>query len=216
MNLKRINNIPILTQISEEALHTLVKQTKIFLRIYSKGTTVHCQGETCDTLDIVISGRLAAYTLSENGSAMTMFEFFEKSIIGANLLFGNRHEYPMNIYCLEDCELLRIKKEAVSEMLRDYNFVMEFIKSLSSNSLGMNQKITMMVENTLRENILEYIRRQSLLQNSSHITLPISKKELADFLGVRRPSLFRELKRLKDEGLIIIENRSITLLKKDS
>jgi len=39
--------------------------------------------------------------------------------------------------------------------------------------------------------------------------LPITKKQLADYFGVQRPSLFRELKRMKDEGLIEIANKKI-------
>ena len=46
---------------------------------------------------------------------------------------------------------------------------------------------------------------------SKTIILPISKKQLADHFGVQRPSLFRELKRMKDEGLIEIDNRNITI-----
>jgi CRP-like cAMP-binding protein len=97
------------------------------------------------------------------------------------------------------------------EFLHDYHFVMQYIKSLSMNSQGMNRKITMLTQKTLRENIMDYLKQQSILQDSSKIVLPFSKKELADYLGVQRPSLFRELKKLKDEGIIEIDNRTIRL-----
>ncbi|MPN31786.1 hypothetical protein SDC9_179261 [bioreactor metagenome] len=90
---------------------------------------------------------------------------------------------------------------------------MQYIKSLSLNSQGMNRKITMLTQKTLRENILEYLKQQTILQNSATVLLPISKKELADYLGVQRPSLFRELKNLKEEGLIEINNRSVRIVR---
>jgi CRP-like cAMP-binding protein len=46
------------------------------------------------------------------------------------------------------------------------------------------------------------LRQQSVIQGTSRITLPIIKRELADYLGVQRPSLFRELKKMKDEGMV--------------
>jgi CRP-like cAMP-binding protein len=58
---------------------------------------------------------------------------------------------------------------------------------------------------------LGYLRSLSTEQNSHTITLPISKKQLADYFGVQRPSLFRELKKMKEEGLINIDNKTITL-----
>ena len=36
-------------------------------------------------------------------------------------------------------------------------------------------------------------------------------KGFAPYLGVQRPSLFRELKKMKDEGIIEIDNRTIQL-----
>ena len=90
---------------------------------------------------------------------------------------------------------------------------MQYIQSLSLNSQGMNRKITMLTQKTLRDNLLDYFRHQAIIQGSSYIKLPISKKELADYLGVQRPSLFRELKKMKDEGLIDVSNRIIRLLK---
>lgn len=78
----------------------------------------------------------------------------------------------------------------------------------------MNQKIRMGLHKTLRENLMEYLSNQAILQRSDTVILPISKKQLADYLGVQRPSLFRELKRLNDEGTIAVMKRSIRLTSK--
>lgn len=211
MKAEEIQRIPLFSNISIKVLKTHLANHNIYVQRYSKGATVYNQTDSCNTLDVVLSGSVVAYSLSENGSTTTMFEFQKSSIIGANLLFGENHFYPLNIYCLADCMLLHITKEAVSEYLHDYNFVMQYVKSLSQNSQNMNQKITMFTQKTLRINLVSYLKQQSILQKSSTIILPISKRELADYLGVQRPSLFRELKKLKDEGIIEISNRSIVI-----
>ena len=211
MTIKEIQNIPLFSKMDIAVLDGYFAENQVFVRHYSKGETVHHQHETCSALDVVLSGNLVAYSLSENGSAITMFEFGIGSIIGANLLFGGNNTYPLNIYSVTNCDLLHITQNAVMEFLHDYHFVMQYIKSLSMNSQGMNRKITMLTQKTLRENIMDYLKQQSILQDSSKIVLPFSKKELADYLGVQRPSLFRELKKLKDEGIIEIDNRTIRL-----
>ena len=60
---------------------------------------------------------------------------------------------------------------------------------------------------------MDYFKQQAILQKSSVILIPMSKRQLADYLGVQRPSLFRELKKLKDEGFIEINNHTITIKK---
>ena len=208
---EELRQLPLLKGIDSTVLTRHYAQNSLRIKRYGKGTTVHGQHEPCAALDIVLSGRLAAYSLSENGSAMTMFTFRKDSMIGANLLFGDRNAYPLNIYSISDCRLLQIGRDAVEDFLHHYCFVMRYVKSLSFNSQGMNRRITMMAQKTLRENLLDYLTQQSLAQKTNNVILPISKKQLADYLGVQRPSLFRELKRLKDEGALAVDNRVVTL-----
>ena len=211
MTIEELQKIPLLSKMDTAVLDRCLAENQVLVRHYSKGVTVHHQHDACTVLDVVLSGNLVAYSLSENGSAITMFEFKKSSIIGANLLLGDNNTYPLNIYSVTACDLLHISRNAVMEFLHDYHFVMQYIKSLSMNSQGMNRKIIMLTQKTLRENIMDYLKQQSIIQGSSEIVLPFSKKELADYLGVQRPSLFRELKKLKEEGIIEIDNRTIHL-----
>ena len=214
MNIDILRNISLFSAIKESDLEKLIAGNHIYQKHYMKGATVHNANETCRTLDIVLSGSLVAYSLSTNGSATTMFEFSQGSVIGANLLFGENHSYPLNIYCLTDCQIIHIDINAVLEFLHDYNFTLHYIKSISQNSQGINQKIAMFTQRTLRENIMDYFKQQTIIQKSSVILLPMSKRQLADYLGVQRPSLFRELKKLKEEGIIEINNRTIAIKNK--
>jgi CRP-like cAMP-binding protein len=206
-----IEAIPLFSQLPSDELMPLISDNQLYLKDYSKGATVYNQKDSCRTLDIVLSGSLVAYSLSENGSAMTMFEFPEGQMLGANLLFGDSHGYPFTFYCMSDAQVLHVTKKAVSVFLHDYNFTMQFVGMLSYNSQKLNRKITMVTQKTLRENLLDYLRQQSILQHSNIVELPISKKQLADYLGVQRPSLFRELKNLKDDGVIDVFNRTVRL-----
>lgn len=206
-----LKSMPFFFQTNHKILERLIKEKQIFKKTYHKGATVHEQNTPCDVIDVVYSGKLIAYSLAPSGAESIVFEFERKSIIGANLLFGNRSQYPMNIYCISECVLFQISKSGVSELLKEYSFVMQFVKSLSLNSQGMNQKIAMYTQKSLRENLKDYFLSLSIDQKSNSILLPITKKQLADYLGVQRPSLFRELKGMKDEGLIEIKNRIITI-----
>ena len=213
MNIDILRNIPLFSSIKESDLEKQTEGNHIYQKHYMKGVTVHNENETCRILDIVLSGSLVAYSLSTNGSSTTIFEFSKGSVIGANLLFGENHSYPLNIYCLTDCQIIHVDINAVLEFLHDYNFTLHYIKSISQNSQGINQKIAMFTQRTLRENIMNYLKQQTIIQKSSVILLPISKRQLADYLGVQRPSLFRELKKLKEEGFIEINNHTITIKK---
>lgn len=208
---KELKSLPLFHSTDHKILEHLIRENQLYKRAYYKGATVHEQNTECCVMDAVYSGKLVAYSLAPNGSETVVFEFGAGSIIGANLLFGNQDQYPMNIYCTADCVLLHISKPGIGELLKGYGFVMQFIKSLSMNSQGMNRKIAMYTQKSLRENLIDYLSALSTQQKSKSVVLTVTKKQLADYFGVQRPSLFRELKRMKDEGLIEIANKRITI-----
>lgn len=207
-----LKNISLFRNVDTLLLKNVIGTYNLQNRIYNKGKTVHDQNEVCSGIDVILSGKLVAYSLTSHGSETTVFEFTSGGVVGANLLFGDNNKYPLNIYSIEETSLIYIPKSAVDTLLKDQLFAIEFIKILSSNSQALNRKIAIYTQKSLRENLTNYLSAQANIQNSKTIYLPISKKQLADHLGVQRPSLFRELKNMKDEGLIEINNRIITLL----
>lgn len=209
--IEEITSMPFFSKIDLKILEQLIQEKQIYKRSYHKGATVHEQNTECYIMDVVYSGRLVAYSLTPNGSESVIFEFETGSIIGANLLFGNQYRYPMSIYCTSNSVLLHISKSGIKELLKEYGFVMQFVQSLSMNAQGMNRKIAMYTQKSLRENLMDYFRVLSTQQKTNSIVLTITKKQLADYFGVQRPSLFRELKRMKDEGLIEIANKRIII-----
>ncbi|MGI6702757.1 MAG: Crp/Fnr family transcriptional regulator [Clostridia bacterium] len=213
MEISCLKHIPLFRDVDERLILKLIQEHEIYERQYKKNTTVHSRGEICTLIDVVLAGKLVSYSLAQNGSESIMFEFNSRSLIAANLIFGDNNRYPFNIYSTTDCHLLHLTKSAVCELLKDYSFVMQFVRSLSQNSQGMNRKIVMFTQKSLRENVLDYIAALSIEQQSDTVTLPLTKKQLADYFGVQRPSLFRVLKELKDEGLIEVNNREIILHK---
>ena len=210
--IEKIKSINLFCDLEDDILNKNIKNGNATQKEYAANHTLHEANEKCSTIDFVVSGDLTAYSLLENGNAMTIFEFPKGSIIGANLLFGETNSYPFNIYSVVNSTVIHIDKSAILDFLKNYNFTLKFIKNLSLNSGVMNKKISVLTEKTLRENILDYLNRLSFEQNSNDIILEITKKQLADLLGVKRPSLFREFKKLKDDGIIDVNNKRITLI----
>jgi len=207
----KLKNIAMFKNIDNTILKDLIQNKDILVRSFHKGVELHEQFSPCHGVDIIVSGSLVAYSLSLIGNEINIFEFREGDIIGANLLFGKNNNYPVSIYSTSECEIFQISKSAVEILLKEYNFTMEYVKAISLNSENMNKKIIMHTQKTLRENLTDYLLTLSKEQNNGTIHLPISKKQLADYFGVQRPSLFRELKKMKDEGLLEIKNKTITL-----
>ena len=60
---------------------------------------------------------------------------------------------------------------------------------------------------------MNYLNYESKKQNSNCIKLNITKKAIAEKIGVQRTSLSRELAKMRKDGLIQFDSDMITLLK---
>ena len=77
-----------------------------------------------------------------------------------------------------------------------------------------NKRIRILEKKQIRDKLLEYFEIEYINTPSKSFYLPFSLKELADYIAVNRSAMFRELKHLKDDKLIEINGRKITLLYK--
>ncbi|NLP36354.1 MAG: Crp/Fnr family transcriptional regulator [Firmicutes bacterium] len=179
---------------------------------YTKGTIIHFQNEVCRSLDIILDGSVAVQKLNENGNILTISVFFAKEIIGANLLFSTRDKYPLMIVADSPVVILHLYKETIASFMHQHtDFAFSLLSVVADKTLVLTDKIETISLKTIRQRLLEYLYREYRRQGSRVIELEMTKKELAQRLGMQRSSLGRELKKMREEGLLEYDARTITL-----
>lgn len=94
--------------------------------------------------------------------------------------------------------------------------MINFLESLSDKTLILADRIKTLSFKSLRKSIVDFLIYESYSQKNNKIKLGLTKKDLAEKFGVQRTSLSRELKKMREEGLIEYDAYSITILDKDS
>lgn len=93
-----------------------------------------------------------------------------------------------------------------------YNqFLKNILNIFSNNLLDSNNHIEVLTNKTIRNKLLTYFRQLSKKNGSNIIYLPFNYTSLANYLGVDRSSMNRELKNLKEENLIETKGTRIKL-----
>jgi CRP-like cAMP-binding protein len=128
-------------------------------------------------------------------------------------MFSKTKYYPATISTCSPSNILFMHKNELLKLFSvDQNILYNFLESVSNRTLALNYKIEILSLNYIQERIAHFlIREYENNNNSSVITLPFSKKTLAEHLNVSRPSLSRELKQLEAEGLISFNKQSIKI-----
>lgn len=203
----------LLSSISAEEINSYLKDRSFKISTYNKNNIVHFVGEKCSKLEIILTGKVVIERIDESGNLMTIAEFFGNEILGGNLLFSKNPHYPMTITSKQPTVILEINKERLFELFSDnHEFLRCYLEFISDHATILGDRIKHYVNKTLRESIMSYLNYERKKQNSSLIRLSITKKALAEKIGVQRTSLSRELAKMKKDDLIRYDSKSIELL----
>ena len=214
-NINLMRKATLLNSLSDNVIATNLKNGKFKVVSYKKNSVVHFDGETCSKLEIILLGKVVVDRIDESGNLLTISEFFSDDILGGNLLFSKNPTYTMTVTTQLPTEILEIDKEVLFDLFfHNPQFLRTYLEHTSDNAFILGDKIKHYVNKTIRESVMNYLNYEIKRQNSNHIKLNITKKALAEKIGVQRTSLSRELAKMKKDGLIKFDRDSITLLRK--
>lgn len=186
---------------------------QIQIKKYGQGEIIHFDGDHCHSIEIILTGHITIERIDDAGNLMTITDFFPDDILGANLLFSKKPYYPMMVTAKSNTSLLILPKNLVFDFCRaNEAFLSVYLEYISDHTILLGDKIKHYLNRTIRDSLMAYIKSEYKLQNSYTLQLRISKKSLADRIGVQRTSLSRELQKMKNEGLIEYDKNSITVL----
>ncbi|MFR3920744.1 MAG: Crp/Fnr family transcriptional regulator [Dysosmobacter welbionis] len=89
--------------------------------------------------------------------------------------------------------------------------VYNMMNLLSNKTRSLSERVDVLSRRSIREKLLCYFRQQTEKSGEDVFTLPFSLSVLADYIATDRSAMMRELRHLKEEGVLRSEGRRITL-----
>ncbi len=202
-----------LSSISDEEINSYLRDRSFKISTYERNNIVHFSGEVCLKLEIILSGKVAIERIDESGNLMNIAEFYSNEILGGNLLFSKNPHYPMTITAKQPTIILEINKERLFALFsNNHGFLRSYLEFVSDHAVILGDRIKHYVNKTIRECIMNYMEYERQKQNSDKVQLNITKKAWAEKMGVQRTSLSRELAKMRKDGLIRYDAKSIEIL----
>lgn len=182
---------------------------------FKKNVTILSSVKQENIIGIVLEGYLQIVKNDYNGNKTIIEELEENSIFGSVMSSISNSEY--DIITKEDSKVILIDFDRIIEAsditISSYNqFLKNLLQILSERIQRKNERIEILTTKTIRNKLLEYFKITAQKNNSRIIYLPFNFSDLAEYLAIDRSAMSRELKNLKDEGLIEIKGKKINLL----
>lgn len=168
-----------------------------------------------DFIGIIIAGDANIIKTDKNGNKIIIEELSEGNILGTNISNLNNKEYEIEAktdvtIIFMEMHFILNPKNTSSQIYSQ--FLINLLELLNKKYTEASQRIDILTNKTIRNKLLEYFKNSYQETNARVLYLKSSFTALADYLAVDRSAMTRELKNLKDEGLIEIKNKKIKLL----
>ena len=198
------NSISELNTISKNRSLHLFKKKQI---IYNEG--LHPRG-----IYFIQKGKVKSYKSNEDGKEYIIGLHVEGDFFGYLALIENT-VYSESAETIDDSEILFIPKEDFYSLLKNNNEVAaRFIKMLSNNIAEIEDRILKLAYNSVRKRVAEallFVEKTYNTANLPNFTLAMSREDIAGIVGTSTETVIRALSDFKDEQIIDIKGRSISI-----
>ena len=166
---------------------------------------------------IVLEGFAQIKYMEYNGNEILLENLYKNSVFGTNIS-GTSND-NCEIIAEDETEIVVIDYEnLLNPKNLNHTYFNIFLKNLfditNKKYRETNKRLRILEKKQIRDRLLEFFEINYVGNPLKTFQLPFSLKELADYIGVNRSAMFRELSHLKDDKLIEVNGRKIKLLYK--
>jgi len=183
---------------------------------YKKGEIVIRADDNPNSIFYLISGRVRKYAISQKGDELVVNIFKPISFFPMSWAINNEpNEYFYD--ALTPLEVYRAPKEKVVEFIKGNPDVLyDLLSRVYRGTDGLLRRMTyLMSGNAYARLVTELIIHAQRFgkKTNSTIEVKISEKELATQSGMTRETVSREMKELKDKGLVTFNKNILTIIR---
>lgn len=204
--------MPVLQRYSEEKYRDVLSCLNARFVRYNKNEMIRKPGD--DKLaGIVISGSVKLILHSESGAQISIAHYSEGEMFNEDISCAENPEDFSQIWVLSDCSVLFldlsalfVKEKTACKFKK--RVAVNLLCEIAEKTVKTNEKLRILVQKRLRDRIKVYLLTCHKNDNGV-IEIPFNRNELAEYFGVDRSALSRELGRMRDEGIIKITDGGV-------
>ncbi len=205
--------VSLFTSLSDKDLNKVVNL--VTKKSFEKGDIIFSEGEIFDKLFIINNGSIKVYKYTKNGKEQILYILKEGEFLGdLNLL--KKDIFKFNATALESTNMCIIHKDDFDTLIKTNPEISIKVLEYAHDRIASLENLVQ----TLTTKDVE-VRLASLLLNLSktfgfktdkgiEITLPLTREDMANFIGVTRETISRKLSYFQNQNIVeLFENRII-------
>jgi len=170
------------------------------------GTILTRAGEKVDNITLILKGGAIKFRIKENGQNEAIEELVEGSTYGDVEGFLPSPRYSYSVVTSKETMILNVDISTIVTLSDEaysphQKLINNCLANLARKVLGLESDTQYLVIKSMRLKLAKLIYDAYKEQKTLEVNLGLNRNEMAEFLNVSRPSMSREMCRMRDEGM---------------
>lgn len=215
-----LTKVPLFKSMSQEEIQSVLGCLGAHITQYQKDDFIIHVGDKPENIYIVLDGQVNVIREDLAGHRFVIANISANQVFGESFAIAEMPEYPLSVQAAVDANVLYFKANKITSICENRcgfhkKLVDHMMMLLAKKNVRMNNRMHCLTKKTTKQKLLFYLVEELHLVQKGEIVLPFNREELADYLGVNRSALSRELSALKKKGVFTFKKNTFTLLDED-
>jgi CRP-like cAMP-binding protein len=200
---------PLFSMTTDDEWNASVKPNETTATSFVTGEVLQSFQPAQAKIGLLVRGSAAAYTHDKK----IVRKFTAPHLFGLTALFALAPSYPTEIIAASSGDIVWLQGKAIQRLLQNSpGFLQQYLQVTSEKLIFLNTRIDLLLYESARERIEAFLIH-TWKRKGNPCRISYNRTEWAQYLGISRASLYRELHVLEETGWIKIQNKEIHVRK---
>ena len=183
---------------------------------HTAGQVIFSAGSDQNCIGMVVEGEVLVQKEDVSGERLILAVFEAADLFGEVSAFSGSGVWLNTVIARTDCRIWLIPVHKISHPCSDSCFahqtlIQNMLTIVSQRAMTMNRRIHYLQMKKMRQKLAAFLYDHYLQNKNQTFMVPFNRESMADYLNVSRPSMSRELGRMRDEGIIDFYRQAFTI-----
>lgn len=202
--------------IRKKDLEPMLHCTGAYTHSFRKDELIYRNDEHLTSAGLVLSGAVHMILEDVWGEKTLLAHIYEGEIFGETFACGTNQNATVSFVAAEPSRVLFLPFERMMHTCSNacsfhHQMIENMVTIIADKNLKLMKKLEIISQRNIRGKILAYLSDQAQTAGSSYFEIPLGRIEMAEYLGVDRSALTRELTQMRKEGVLDYDRNTFRL-----
>lgn len=211
------SGLGIFQDITDSEVEAMVQCFRMRRARFGPGNTICAYGTGGTEVGVVLHGAAELVRFDYAGTRTILERMEAGGVFGEALSFTDSVGDGLEVVSAGNSEVLfmeyaRLMGRCENACAHHSTLVRNMFRLVTEQTRQLSRRVEVLSRRSIREKLLCCFRFYRQDEGAETFVLPFTFSALADYISTDRSAMMRELKKLKEEGIVSVDGRRVTLL----